>query len=42
MTDESPLVICHRCQTPVPETPPNRIRGEYYCRECTPAVVSQS
>jgi len=41
MTQESPLVICKRCQTPTSH-PAAQVCGEYYCDECLPIVVRET
>lgn len=38
MTQESPLVICYECQTPMKE-PAAQVRGEFYCADCAPAAL---
>lgn len=38
MTDEHPTRVCHDCQTPLGHDP-DRVAGEFYCRECTPDAV---
>jgi hypothetical protein len=37
MTQESPVILCFRCRTPVKNAA--KIDGEHYCKTCSPEAV---
>jgi len=39
-TEESPVRVCHNCQTPLGHKP-DRVAGELYCQDCIRDAVLQ-